>query len=509
MVDPFPAVSEQEATGEVAAVFADLRATMGVPFVNLIWRHLATVPGALPAVWALVRPVYASAALVDAATALRQGVAVPAGLVVPAAAWACAGVDTGARAEIGRLIDDYGRANAANYLALSVACTVLRGDGQSQAVAAPGRDAVASEAARPLPAMADLAEPVQALVRDLDRFGRLRPSTALASLYRHLGYWPGFLAVAFVGLRPLHEGGVFETGQRELLAEAQAAVARLLPLAGAAPALDPAARAQVLATLEEFLALMIGRMVVIGAALGRLVAGGGVSALPGRAAVADPASVDAAITGRRSVRGFLPDPVDEATVTRLLELAGRAPSGSNIQPWRAHVLTGAALTRLSEALLAAHEAGTPEEREYEYYPVHWREPYLARRRKVGWQLYELAGVARGDRDGAQRQRGRNYVFFGAPAALVFTMDRDLETGSWLDYGMFLQTLMIAARGHGLDTCPQAAIANYAFIVKQQLGVPDGQIVVCGMALGRADPAEPANALVADREPVAAFTVFHR
>lgn len=220
------------------------------------------------------------------------------------------------------------------------------------------------------------------------------------------------------------------------------------------------------------------------------------------------AAVEDAISTRRSVRGFLDRPVPPDTVARLLTLAGRAPSGSNLQPWRAHIVTGAALKRLTGALLAAHEAREAEAAEYEYYPSNWRAPYLDRRRKLGWQLYQLAGVKRGDRDGAARQQGRNYLFFNAPVGLVFAIDRDLEQGSWLDYGMFLQTLMIAARSHGLDTCPQAAIANYPRIVRGLLGIPAEQMIVCGMALGYADPDAPANALVAEREPLDSFTTFH-
>ena len=220
------------------------------------------------------------------------------------------------------------------------------------------------------------------------------------------------------------------------------------------------------------------------------------------------AAVDFAITSRRSVRGFLDKAVDRETVVRLLELASCAPSGSNIQPWSAHVIVGDAVKRLSDDLLAAHVAGEPEDREYEYYPVNWRSPYIERRRKLGWQLYELAGVARGDKEAGSRQRGRNYVFFGAPVALVFAIDKDLEQGSWLDYGMFLQSFMIAARGRGLDTCAQAAIANYPLIVRKHLAIPETQTIICGMAIGWADPNEPTNALVPGREPVDAFTTFH-
>ena len=218
--------------------------------------------------------------------------------------------------------------------------------------------------------------------------------------------------------------------------------------------------------------------------------------------------VEWAITTRRSVRGFTNDPVPRTTVERILELGSRAPSGSNIQPWKVHVVVGAALERLKAALSAAHFAGTPEAREYEYYPTNWRSPYLERRRKVGWDLFTLTGVARGDREASMRQRGRNYIFFGAPVGFVFTIDRDLGQGSWLDFGMFLENIMIAARGHQLDTCPQAAIANYPDILRGELGIGADEIIVCGMALGKADPDEPANRLVTEREPLAVFCTFH-
>jgi nitroreductase len=220
------------------------------------------------------------------------------------------------------------------------------------------------------------------------------------------------------------------------------------------------------------------------------------------------AAVELAILSRRSVRGFLPTPVSRQTIERLLEVASRAPSGSNTQPWKVHVLLGSALDRLKTELLSLHERGVPEEREYDYYPVNWRAPYLDRRRKIGWDMFALAGVEKGDRVGSARQRGRNYVLFGAPAGMIFTIDRDLGKGSWLDFGMFLENIMIAARGHGLDTCPQAALANYPVAVRCQLNIPDTELILCGMAVGTADPDDPTNRLVAEREPVGNFTTFH-
>ncbi|HSP25171.1 MAG TPA: nitroreductase, partial [Saliniramus sp.] len=188
-----------------------------------------------------------------------------------------------------------------------------------------------------------------------------------------------------------------------------------------------------------------------------------------------------AITGRRSVRAFLPDPVSRETVEKILDIAARAPSGTNMQPWRAHVLAGAARDRLCKAVLAshdAHEGGAPE---YRYYPEQFFEPYLSHRRKVGWDMYGLLGIERGQGERMHAQHGRNFVFFDAPVGIVFTIDRRLEIGSWLDYGMFLQNVMIAARAFRLETCPQAAFASHHAVVARELGLDAQEMVVCGMA----------------------------
>lgn len=218
--------------------------------------------------------------------------------------------------------------------------------------------------------------------------------------------------------------------------------------------------------------------------------------------------MDRAIVSRRSVRAFLPTPVPLVTVEQILRVASRAPSGSNIQPWKVRVVLGNTLAAMTKDLLAAHESGEKETPEYEYYPSTWRSPYIERRRKTGWGLYELAGVQRGDRTGAARQRGLNYTFFGAPVGMIFTIDRDMGRGSWLDFGMFLQNIMVAARGRDLDTCPQAAMANFPAVVRRHLAVPDTEVVVCGMALGQADPAAPTNRLVTGREELSTFVTIY-
>jgi nitroreductase len=215
-----------------------------------------------------------------------------------------------------------------------------------------------------------------------------------------------------------------------------------------------------------------------------------------------------ALRTRRSVRGFKPDPVPRETVERILALAARAPSGSNIQPWKVRVVAGETKEAITRDILETRRNGDAGlEEEYHYYPVNWREPYLGRRRQLGWSLYGLLGIGKGDREASARQHDRNFAFFGAPVGLFFTMDRDLERGSWLDSGMFIQGVMIAARALGLDTCPQAAFGRYHSIIRRHLAIPDSEHFLCGMSLGWADPAEPANGLETERIPVADFTQF--
>jgi nitroreductase len=218
---------------------------------------------------------------------------------------------------------------------------------------------------------------------------------------------------------------------------------------------------------------------------------------------------DRAIADRRSVRAFLSTPIPQATVAAILDVAARAPSGTNMQPWRGHVLTGASKDTLCDAVCAAFDAADPiHQREVKYYPDEFFEPYLSRRRKVGWDLYGLLGIGRGETARMQAQHRRNFCFFDAPVGMIFTVSRRLQTGSWLDYGMFLQNIMTAARARGLDTCPQAAWSQYHRVIRPVLGVPEDDIVVCGMALGYADQTAPVNTLVTDRVAAHDFMSFH-
>ncbi|MFG1360548.1 nitroreductase [Xanthobacter pseudotagetidis] len=229
--------------------------------------------------------------------------------------------------------------------------------------------------------------------------------------------------------------------------------------------------------------------------------------VPPPAAAQSTLSVQEAIRSRRAVRAFLPTPVADETVEEILDLAARAPSGSNIQPWGVQVLRGAPLAALGQELHRRFLAGDVGQEEYAYYPRQWREPHLSRRRKVGWDLYGALGIAKGDAERMRRQHARNFLFFDAPVGLVVTMARDLERGSWLDCGMFLENIMIAARAFGLGTCPQAAFNGYARVIAERLALPETEMVVCCMALGHPDPDAPENAFPTEREPARGFARF--
>ena len=220
--------------------------------------------------------------------------------------------------------------------------------------------------------------------------------------------------------------------------------------------------------------------------------------------------VDQAIVTRRSIRAFLPTPVSQDDIAAILQVAARAPSGTNIQPWKVTVLTGQSRQRLVDAIMAVYndkEALAQHTEEYAYYPRQWVSPFIERRRKIGWDLYALLGLGRDNKAGMAAQHGRNFTFFDAPVGMIFTIDRVLEQGSWLDYGMFLQNIMVAARGRGLDTCPQAAFTQFHKIITEQLNLPANEIVVCGMALGYADMSKVENSLVTERVPLEQFARF--
>lgn len=221
-------------------------------------------------------------------------------------------------------------------------------------------------------------------------------------------------------------------------------------------------------------------------------------------------TVDQAITSRRSIRAYQPTPVSREDIEQILSVASRAPSGTNTQPWKAYVLTGAPLKNMATEIVDAFLNPAPDqayEEEYAYYPQQWTSPYKERRRKVGLDLYGLLGLSKEDRAGMKAQHARNFKFFDAPVGFIFSIDRSMGVGSWLDFGCFLQNVMVAARARGLDTCPQAAFNQFHQIIRRHTGMPPQDIMMCGMAMGYADQNAIENTLVTEREPVSGFTKF--
>lgn len=224
-------------------------------------------------------------------------------------------------------------------------------------------------------------------------------------------------------------------------------------------------------------------------------------------------TTDQAIVSRKSVRGFLDKPVPREMVEHILRNAARAPSGNNSQPWSVSVLSGEPLKKLTDELVATAMKGrTGAEKshayEYDYYPEKWVEPFLSRRRKVGFDLYAKLGIAKEDIDGRQRQFEDNYRFFGAPVGMFVFLDRSMGHGGYLDTGMFIQNILTGARGHGLDTCAQAAFSAFHMIIYRALQTPAHRMLLCGIALGYADPHHPANQLITERAALNDFVDFH-
>ena len=214
------------------------------------------------------------------------------------------------------------------------------------------------------------------------------------------------------------------------------------------------------------------------------------------------------VRARRSVRAFRPDPVSPELIRELLETAILAPSGTNIQPWKVHVVTGATRERLEREVLA-HREGKPDDTKAEFARTDKRkEPYLSRMRALGKDMYGRIGIPRGDEAASWRQWGRNYSFFDAPVGLIFTIDKDLDSMSFLDIGMFMQTFMLAAKDRGLDTCAQGAWNLFWTATRRVLSIPADEYIIAGMALGYADTEHPVNGVIAPREPLAQIATFH-
>jgi len=213
-----------------------------------------------------------------------------------------------------------------------------------------------------------------------------------------------------------------------------------------------------------------------------------------------------AVTSRRSIRAFTKEPVPQATLERILTDAARAASGTNIQPWHVIALQGDARDDLVDVVQAAFDAGEMSGDDM-YYPAEFVEPYKARRRKVGWDMYGLLGIERGDHDKMAAQARTNYEFFGAPVGLMFTLHETMRSGGWLDLGLFMGNIMTLARDHGLDTCPQGAWQEFGPIIHKHLGLPEDHRFIVGMALGYEDTSAVTNTLRTERAPLTDFAEF--
>jgi nitroreductase len=218
-------------------------------------------------------------------------------------------------------------------------------------------------------------------------------------------------------------------------------------------------------------------------------------------------NISEAIKQRHSVRAFLDKPVHPQQIIQILDTARQAPSGANTQPWQVAVLTGASKDNVSATIIDAFENDEQQQPDYNYYPTTWQPPYLDRRRACGFQLYQSLNIGRQDKARRQAQWAANYQAFDAPVMLLFFMDGIMQTGSFMDFGMFLQSIMLTAIEHGLATCPQAALAEYPHLVKPLLGYPDNSILICGMALGYEDTEAAINQYRTAREAVDTFTRF--
>ncbi len=221
--------------------------------------------------------------------------------------------------------------------------------------------------------------------------------------------------------------------------------------------------------------------------------------------------VDRAVASRHSVRAFLERDVDRHLIDRMLNVARFAPSGSNIQPWRAHVLFRKKLRELGLDMQRTYLAKEPgqHKREYNYYEISWDnfEPYASRRQACGWGLYNTLKIARHEKERLAHQRSQNFNFFNAPVALFFVIDKGLELGSWLDYGMFLQSLNLMARQYGLHTCTMASVSEFPLVVRRHLPIKDSEFVMIGMAIGYKDDTALINNFRTTRASLGEFATF--
>ena len=219
-------------------------------------------------------------------------------------------------------------------------------------------------------------------------------------------------------------------------------------------------------------------------------------------------NVSQAIKQRQSIRAYTSKSVDEDIITSILETSKYAPSGVNTQPWQVCVVKGKTKNRLAEKMIEAFRTKKTEPMDYQYYPTEWVSPYKDRRVETGSKLYQALEIKREDKEKRLLQWEANYKAFDAPVMLLFFIDEVLDTGSFLDYGMFLQNIMLLAEEHGLATCPQGALGEFPSIVKKELNIDSSKKLIGGMALGYKDETHPVNQYRTSRIELDEFCTFY-
>ena len=221
-------------------------------------------------------------------------------------------------------------------------------------------------------------------------------------------------------------------------------------------------------------------------------------------------NVKEAFVSRRSVRRFLPDNVSKEKIENILEGAAFTPSGHNIQPWHVYVIQGKKKLSMTNSIIEAIKDGSANEmkNEFDYYPTEWFEPFVSRRRAVGFELYNLLGIGRDDFEARDKQMQENFHFFGAPVGMFITMDRRLATGTFMDLGMFIQSILVGARGEGLHSCGQVAFTKFHTLIAEQLKFKENEMLVCGVSIGYEDTSAPENALRVEKLQYSDFTTFY-
>jgi nitroreductase len=220
-------------------------------------------------------------------------------------------------------------------------------------------------------------------------------------------------------------------------------------------------------------------------------------------------NVKEAFVSRRSVRRFLPDSVSKEKIENILEGAAFAPSGHNIQPWHVYVVQGQKKLSITQSIIDAIKDGSSKnmKTEFDYYPTEWFEPFVSRRRAVGFELYKLLEIGRDDFEARDKQMQENFHFFGAPVGMFITMDKRLATGTFMDVGMFIQSILVGARGEGLHSCGQVAFTKFHTLIAEQLEFKENEMLVCGVSIGYEDTSAPENALRVEKLQYSDFTTF--